>query len=164
MEMEQPAPSQATCATFPSLTARRKVTSSPQTGLSWCDWPVVAPSGASVPASPLPWRALEWSRMICWYSWSRLMVYLQGGVLGAEIGAHAGDGFEELVHVVGGVVQVGARPGGGRQPQPAVQRLCTVVAHPDGDAPRIQELPHIVGVHPVHVERGEADAVLPRGW
>ena len=28
---------------------------------------------AEAPAKPLPWRALECSRMICWYSWSRLM-------------------------------------------------------------------------------------------
>src|SRR5919112_1346846 len=103
MEMEQPAPSQATCATLPSVTARRRVTSSPQTGLSWCDWPVAAPSGAFVPASPLPWRALEWSRMICWYRWSRLMSYLRCAsvvaVSGAEVGAYAGDGIQELVHV-----------------------------------------------------------------
>ena len=66
MEIEQPSPSQRSSLTFPPAVATRTVISSPQTGLSWCDCPVLAPSGAAVPARPLPWRALECSRMICW--------------------------------------------------------------------------------------------------
>ena len=73
MEIEQPAPSHRNWATFPSDTATRTVISSPQTGLSWWDWPDDVPAGTGVSASPLPVRSLACSRMICWYSCSRLM-------------------------------------------------------------------------------------------
>jgi hypothetical protein len=91
-----------------------------------------------------------------------MLRYLPSGMppLGAEVGADPGHCIQEFIHVIGGVVQIGAGPGGSREAQAAVQRLSAVVTDADGDAARIQELADVVRVNPGDIKRREADAVL----
>ena len=80
----------------------------------------------------------------------------------SEVGAYAGDGIEESIDVVDGVVQGRARTHGCRDAVTAVQRRRAVVTDPHRDAARVEELAGVVRVDALDVERPEAHALRAR--
>src|SRR3954470_24982975 len=97
--------------------------------------------------------------MISWYSESRGRL-IPGS--SSEVLPHLEQALDHRVDLLRGGVEVERRAGGGRHAEPLADRARAVVAGAYGDAARVEDLAHVVGVHPVDDERDRAAVLVGR--